>query len=48
MKQYANNIAIAIMLTVVAFVLFTKTGSDAALSIISACLDTLFETVEKI
>jgi hypothetical protein len=48
MKINANTIAFAIMFAVAAFVLFTQTGFDAALSIISVCLDTLFETVKKI
>ena len=48
MKLNANTIAIAIMLAVAAFVLFTQTGFDTALSLVSVCLDTLFDAVQKI
>ena len=48
MKINTNTIAFTIMFAVAAFVLFTQTGFDAALSIVSTCLDTIFDAVQKI
>ena len=48
MKLNANTISLAIMIIIVAFVLFTKIGFDAALSLVSDCLNMLFDAVQKI
>lgn len=48
MKLNANTISLAIMTIIVAFLLFTNTGFDAALEVVSVCLDTLFDSIQKI
>lgn len=43
-----NTIILTLMLTIAALVLFTNTGFDVALSIISTCLDALFNSVQTL